>query len=145
MKELRPRVASLQSEISTREERVSRNHTSIKRIDKLLHSQIMMLEYKPVGDNEVAVGSVEAPSRVDAVAEEMERLKQDKDLKLMENQDLMAQLREARIALARVEINEWRAIGSKTYFGRLLRVLERILARLRADTKCTVITERASG
>jgi hypothetical protein len=97
MKELRPGVASLESGISQREDQLNRYRSTIKRIDNLLDSKILMLEYKPVMENELAViGSAavqqQSQNNSHVLTEEMERLKKDKHRKEFEARQLSAEL-----------------------------------------------------
>lgn len=143
MKELRPRVASLQTEISRREDQLSLSRSSMRRIENILESKIIMLEYKPVGDNELAVvgdspDQRRSQNKTGLLGEELAKLRKDRDHKWVEIKNLTAELQEVRVALARVEIDEWRSIRSTNFLGRLFRQLGRIFSKFRSDLNCFV-------
>jgi len=115
-------IAALQAQLMEKDELLEAKGAALKEVEESLTARIYDLESQ-VRDKDELLRSREAElaairSEVDVLMEEMTRVLTEKDRISSEVDKLTFELKEKKVALAKLEEEEWRSIGQRNTFKR---------------------------
>jgi chromosome segregation ATPase len=139
-------IVTLQAQLMEKEAALQAKDTALRQMEESLMGRVRDLEGQ-VREKDALLLSCEAElrtlrSQADAVMAEMAEIRNEKDRMFLETVKLTSELKEKKLALAKLEKDEWRSIGQRNSLKRRFGKLRKLFSKKDDDEEDPNMNDR---